>query len=105
MLERLCVEAEELIAEEMMLTYDSLPQEMKDEIFLEREYKATKGTLSDYDEYDELERLRAEAQEIFAEERMTADEERAKVDIETLKISDGITGRRRSCSRGGGSPK
>lgn len=69
MLERLCVEVEELIAEEMMLTYDSLPQEMKDEIFLEREYKATKGTLWDYDEYDELERLRAEAQEIFLPRR------------------------------------
>ena len=54
-----------LIAEELMLTYDSLPQEMKDEIFLEREYEVTKGILWDYDEYDELERLRAEAQEIF----------------------------------------
>jgi hypothetical protein len=76
--------AEEMIAQEMM-AFKMLPHEVKDEILLEKDHEAFKGIMWQYEEHEEreeLERLFAEAEEIYAEERMAVDVERAKVDAD-----------------------
>jgi len=77
MLEKPCAEAEELfvkdmIAQEMMMF--EMSQEVKDEILLEKDYNAETGITRWYEEYEELGKLRAKAEEIYAEEWMAADE-------------------------------